>query len=169
MDICSYVHIFGSIAENLQLPAGICSHFADGITRDGLPGCSGQVVPSMVLPLTATGRPEVAGGLSLLVLFALTPQVLPLEEEGNPVKMPAEAFNVRLEEPTVIDMAFLATSGGTSAAAGSSAAAAAGAKPVLALLYEDSKQARHIQTYTLNLKTRVRYAGRLAGAPSASV
>jgi hypothetical protein len=110
----------------------------------------------MVLPLTATGRPEVAGGLSLLVLFALTPQVLPLEEEGNPVKMPAEAFNVRLEEPTVIDMAFLATSGGTSAAAGSSAAAAAGAKPVLALLYEDSKQARHIKTYTLNLKTRVR-------------
>jgi DNA damage-binding protein 1 len=72
-----------------------------------------------------------------------------------------ETFNVRLEELAVIDLAFLAPTGRTAAAAAaasSSAAAAAAAaaeQPVVALLYEDNKQARHIKTYTLNLQTKV--------------
>lgn len=87
-------------------------------------------------------------------------QVLLLEDGGpsTPLKVSPEATNVRLEELAVIDMAFLAPSSRTAAAAaaaGSSAAAAAGDHAVLALLYEDNKQARHIKTYTLNLHTKV--------------
>jgi hypothetical protein len=72
--------------------------------------------------------------------------------------MAPETFNLRLEELAVIDMAFLATGSSSSSAGGagsSAAAAAATANPVLALLYEDNKHARHVKTYTLNLKTRV--------------
>jgi DNA damage-binding protein 1 len=82
-------------------------------------------------------------------------------EEGtsiNPIKVAPETFNVRLEELAVIDLAFLAPTSRTAAgaAAGSSSAAAAADSPVLALLYEDAKHARHIKTYTLNLQTKVR-------------
>jgi hypothetical protein len=86
-------------------------------------------------------------------------QVLQMEE-GPSLQMAPETFNLRLEELAVIDMAFLAASSSSSGpgGAGSSAAAAAAgaANPVLALLYEDNKHARHVKTYTLNLKTRVR-------------
>lgn len=63
-------------------------------------------------------------------------------------------------------MAFLAPGSTSSAAdAGSSAAAAAGSsKPVLALLYEDNKQARHLKTYVLNLQTKVSTLARAAKA-----
>jgi hypothetical protein len=84
-------------------------------------------------------------------------QVLQMEE-GPSLQMAPETFNLRLEELAVIDMAFLAasSSSGTGGAGSSAAAAAAGAAhPVLALLYEDNKHARHVKTYTLNLKTRV--------------
>jgi hypothetical protein len=90
---------------------------------------------------------------------------------SSPIKLAPETFNVRLEEQAVIDLAFLApasssssNSGGRTAAAaaaaaagggGSSAAAAAADHPVIALLFEDNKQARHIKTYTLNLATKV--------------
>lgn len=86
------------------------------------------------------------------------PQVLQLDDSSPTLRVAPETFNVRLEELTVIDMAFLAPSGAQSAAAGSSAAAAAAAKPVIALLYEDNKQARHVKTYMLNLETKVRAA-----------
>lgn len=105
-------------------------------------------------------------------------QVLQLDEgsPSSPIKVAPETFNVRLEELAVIDLAFLAptqTSRGgggagsnAAAAAGSHAAAAAAAagggggggavdNPVLALLYEDNKHARHVKTYTLNLRTKV--------------
>jgi hypothetical protein len=79
-------------------------------------------------------------------------------EEGPALQMAPETFNLRLEELAVIDMAFLAAgSGSSSGASSSAAAAAAAANPVLALLYEDNKHARHVKTYTLNLKTRVRW------------
>lgn len=80
-------------------------------------------------------------------------------DEGPSLRVAPETFNVRLEELSIIDIAFLAPSSSSSGAgggAGSSAAAAAAANPVLALLYEDNKQARHVKTYTLNLKTKVR-------------
>jgi hypothetical protein len=88
-------------------------------------------------------------------------QVLQLEEgtAASPIKVAPETFNVRLEELAVIDLAFLAPTGRTAAAAAaassSAAAAAAAEHPVVALLYEDNKQARHIKTYTLNLQTKV--------------
>eukprot|EP00882_Tetradesmus_deserticola_P013712 GHRQ01014562.1.p4 GENE.GHRQ01014562.1~~GHRQ01014562.1.p4 ORF type:complete len:128 (+),score=43.53 GHRQ01014562.1:874-1257(+) len=75
-------------------------------------------------------------------------------EEGPALQMAPETFNLRLEELAVIDIAFLAAGSRSSSGAGSSAAAAAAANPVLALLYEDNKHARHVKTYTLNLKTR---------------
>lgn len=61
-------------------------------------------------------------------------QVIPMDN-GNLT----EAFNIRLEELHVIDMAFLH---GCSV-------------PTLAVLYEDTKHARHIKTYTVITKTKV--------------
>lgn len=81
-------------------------------------------------------------------------QVLQMEQ-GPSLQMAPETFNLRLEELAVIDMAFLAASSSSSGAGSSAAAAAAAVNPVLALLYEDNKHARHVKTYTLNLKTRV--------------
>lgn len=82
-------------------------------------------------------------------------QILQIEDSSTFLVAP-ETFNLRVEELSIIDLTFLAPSSNHSAAAGSSAAAAAAAaKPVLALLYEDSKQARHVKTYTLNLQSKV--------------
>lgn len=91
-----------------------------------------------------------------VALFSPMMQVLQIEE-GPSLRVASETFNVRLEELSIIDIAFLApsSSSGAGSGAGSSAAAAAAANPVLALLYEDNKQARHVKTYTLNLKTKV--------------
>ncbi len=50
-----------------------------------------------------------------------------------------EAFNVRLDELKVLDLAFLH-----------------GCKaPTLAVLYEDTKEQRHIKTYEVSLKDKV--------------
>ena len=62
-------------------------------------------------------------------------QVIPIDEQGQL----HEAFNIRLEELTVIDIQFLY---GT-------------AKPTVALLYQDTKDARHIKTYELAVKEKV--------------
>lgn len=92
-------------------------------------------------------------------------QVLEVDASSPTLRVAPETFNVRLEELSIIDLAFLAPCTAQSAAAGSSAAAAAAAKPVLALLYEDNKHARHVKTYTLNLKKRVSLAKHCCNAP----
>lgn len=51
-----------------------------------------------------------------------------------------EAFNIRLEELNILDMCFLYNC----------------SKPTLALLYEDTKKARHLRTYEVNLKEKAR-------------
>jgi Mono-functional DNA-alkylating methyl methanesulfonate N-term len=62
-------------------------------------------------------------------------KAIPIDDSGKLL----EAFNIRLEELMVIDIQFLY---GT-------------AKPTFALLYEDTKQARHIKTYELLVKDKV--------------
>eukprot|EP00879_Flechtneria_rotunda_P007343 GHRR01007704.1.p1 GENE.GHRR01007704.1~~GHRR01007704.1.p1 ORF type:complete len:982 (+),score=309.67 GHRR01007704.1:155-3100(+) len=110
----------------------------------------------------AIGRPVEAGHLAAidpdcraiaLHLYDGQLKVLQMEHDGTTLRMAPEASNVRLEESVVIDMAFLAIKP-TSAGAGPSSSKAVMGHPVLALLYEDSKAARHVKTYTLNLKTR---------------
>ncbi|KAF8072489.1 DDB1A [Scenedesmus sp. PABB004] len=115
----------------------------------------------------AIGRPVEAGQLAAvdpdcraiaLQLYDGQLKVLQLDDGGPALRVAGETFNVRLEELGVIDLAFLAPSGGASSGAGgagsSAAAAAGGGNPVLAILYEDTKQARHLKTYTLNLATK---------------
>lgn len=51
-----------------------------------------------------------------------------------------EAFNVRLEELKVIDLAFLHEC----------------ASPTIAVLYEDTKEQRHIKTYEIIVRDKVR-------------
>ena len=62
-------------------------------------------------------------------------QVIPIDENGKL----HEAFNMRIDELNVLDMSFLE---GTQ-------------KPTLVVLYQDSKEARHIKTYEVNLKDKV--------------
>ena len=63
-------------------------------------------------------------------------QIIPVDLEGAL----QEAFSVRLEELMVIDMQFLY-----------------GAPlPTLAVLYQDTKEARHFKTYQVVLKDKVR-------------
>ncbi len=62
-------------------------------------------------------------------------QVIPIDERGHL----HEAFNVRLEELAVIDMAFLEGC----------------ARPTLAVLHHDQKDARHIKTYEVLVKDKV--------------
>eukprot|EP00878_Enallax_costatus_P005870 GHUV01006158.1.p1 GENE.GHUV01006158.1~~GHUV01006158.1.p1 ORF type:complete len:800 (+),score=216.97 GHUV01006158.1:186-2585(+) len=110
----------------------------------------------------AIGRPVEAGQLAAvdpdcraiaLHLYDGQLKILQLED-GIPSRAAPEFYNLRVEELSIIDLTFLAPSSANAAAAGSSAAAAAGAKPVLAVLYEDNKQARHVKTYTLNLQAK---------------
>ena len=62
-------------------------------------------------------------------------QVIPVDDAGQL----HEAFNIRLEELTVIDIKFLY---GTR-------------QPVVAVLYQDTKEARHFKTYIVLLKDKV--------------
>ena len=61
-------------------------------------------------------------------------QVIPIDNDGQL----HEAFNMRIDELNVLDMRFLE---GT-------------LKPTLVVLYQDSKEARHIKTYEVNLKEK---------------
>ncbi len=63
-------------------------------------------------------------------------QVIPIDEQ----RQLQEAFNIRLEELCVIDMRFLEGCG----------------RPTVAVLYEDAKHARHIKTYEVSVKDKVR-------------
>jgi hypothetical protein len=71
--------------------------------------------------------------------------VIPIDEAGAL----QEAFNMRLEELAVLDMQFLAGC----------------ARPTIAVLYEDTKHARHIKTYEVSAKDKVgawaRWCGRV--------
>jgi hypothetical protein len=81
-----------------------------------------------------------------LLLPATPLQVIPIDESGQL----QEAFNLRLEELAVLDIQFLAGC----------------ARPTIAVLYEDSKAyARHIKTYEVSLKDKVRGRGGGLGAP----
>ena len=63
-------------------------------------------------------------------------QIIPIDENGQL----HEAFNIRLEELQVIDIKFLH-----------------GAKlPTVAVLYQDTKEARHFKTYQVLLKDKAR-------------
>lgn len=63
-------------------------------------------------------------------------QIIPMDATGKL----DEAFNIRVEELTVMDMAFLEGC----------------AQPTVALLYQDTKDHRHIKTYEISLKEKVR-------------
>ena len=62
--------------------------------------------------------------------------MIPIDESGQL----AEAFNIRLEELNVLDLKFLHGC----------------AKPTLALLHQDPKNARHLRTYVVDLKAKAR-------------
>ena len=63
-------------------------------------------------------------------------QVIPINAQGSLL----EAFSIRLEELMVIDIKFLH-----------------GCKlPTVAVLYQDTKEARHFKTYQVLLKEKVR-------------
>ena len=62
-------------------------------------------------------------------------QVIPIDERGQL----HEAFNIRVEELTVVDLQFLQGC----------------ARPTVAVLYQDTKSARHIKTYEVVLKDKV--------------
>ena len=62
-------------------------------------------------------------------------QVIPIDEKGQL----HEASNIRIDELNVLDMKFLEAT----------------QKPTLVVLYQDSKEARHVKTYEVNLKDKV--------------
>ena len=72
--------------------------------------------------------------------MAACAQVIPIGESGQL----AEAFNIRLEELNVIDLKFLHGC----------------AKPTLALLHQDPKNARHLRTYVVDLRAKARASPR---------
>eukprot|EP00798_Chlamydomonas_sp_ICE-L_P003904 gene3904-13974_t len=71
-------------------------------------------------------------GTAGMVLGLAQLQVIPIEDGTSQLH---EAFNIRLEELTVVDMKFLEGC----------------AKPTVAVLYEDPKHARHIKTYEISM------------------
>jgi DNA damage-binding protein 1 len=92
------------------------------------------------------GRPTDAGQIALieprcrligLHLYDGLLKVLPCSAAGA---LLSDAFNLRLEELQVLDMAFLRE--------------APSARPTLALLYQDAKDARHLKTYEVLVKER---------------
>lgn len=62
-------------------------------------------------------------------------QIIPIDEKGQL----HEASNIRIDELNVLDMKFLEAT----------------LKPTLVVLYQDSKEARHVKTYEVNLKDKV--------------
>lgn len=91
------------------------------------------------------GRPVEAGQMGLvdpasrligLHLYDGHFKVIPIDERGEL----QEAFTMRLEELMVIDLAFLHAGGGGA--------------PLLAVLYEDTKEQRHVKTYEVSLRDK---------------
>jgi DNA damage-binding protein 1 len=70
----------------------------------------------------------------LFAFFSVVMQVLPMGPAGF-----QETFNVALEEPRLIDIAFLYHQ----------------SKPTFCLLYEDNKMGRHLKTYVVDTREKV--------------
>jgi hypothetical protein len=66
---------------------------------------------------------------------SFTLQVIPITDSGNLV----DAFNIRLDELKVLNLGFLYNS----------------INPTLAVLYEDTKEQRHIKTYEVRVRSKV--------------
>jgi len=62
-------------------------------------------------------------------------KVIPMRPDGNL----CEAFNIRLEELQVVDLQFLDSVDG---------------RPLLAVLYQDAREARHVKTYVVNVNDK---------------
>eukprot|EP01133_Synstelium_polycarpum_P003413 gene3413-3876_t len=91
------------------------------------------------------GRPAENGQIGIidsdnraiaLHLYEGLLKIVPIER-GVPIN---ETFNVRLEELQVIDMVFLNLSNSSG--------------PVLAILYKDTRDARHVSTYVINMRDK---------------
>ena len=89
------------------------------------------------------GRPTEQGQIGIidpecrmigLHLYERLFKVIPMDQKGQL----REAFNIRLEEAQVLDVKFLCAT----------------AKPTIAVLYQDTKEARHIKTYEVSLKDK---------------
>ncbi|KAG2483888.1 hypothetical protein HYH03_017282 [Edaphochlamys debaryana] len=84
-------------------------------------------------------------------------KVIPMDPKSG---LLSEAFNLRLEELSVLDMAWLAPAvqaapgGAGPSGAGSSAGGGAGKAPVLCVLHQDPKGARHVRTYEVQLGSK---------------
>jgi DNA damage-binding protein 1 len=76
-------------------------------------------------------------------------QVIPINEAGKL----QEAYNIRLDENCVVDLKFLHSP--------------LGGRPLLAVLFEDTRRARHIKTYEVALREKVSYC--YCGKPTASI
>lgn len=68
---------------------------------------------------------------------SISAQVIPINESGKLL----EAYNIRLDENCVVDMKFLHSP--------------LGGRPLLAVLSEDTRRARHIKTYEVGLREKV--------------
>lgn len=90
----------------------------------------------LLLPIASSVTANVLRPATHHACAAAPAQVIPIGESGQL----AEAFNIRLEELNVIDLKFLHGC----------------AKPTLALLHQDPKNARHLRTYVVDLKAKAR-------------
>jgi DNA damage-binding protein 1 len=104
----------------------------------------GELVTRAMGDLTdRIGRPTEQGQIGIvdpqcrmigLHLYDGLFKVIPMDQKGQL----REAFNIRLEELQVLDIKFLCAT----------------AKPTIAVLYQDTKEARHVKTYEVSLKDK---------------
>ena len=104
----------------------------------------GELVTRAMGDLTdRIGRPTERGQIGIvdpecrvigLHLYDGLFKVIPMDQKGQL----REAFNIRLEELVVLDIKFLHGC----------------AKPTVAVLYEDTKEGRHVKTYEVNVKDK---------------
>ena len=104
----------------------------------------GELVTRAMGDLTdRIGRPTERGQIGIidpecrvigLHLYDGLFKVIPMDQKGQL----REAFNIRLEELQVLDIKFLHGC----------------AKPTVAVLYEDTKEGRHVKTYEVNVKDK---------------
>ena len=120
----------------------------------GYDSAKGELVTQAMGDLTdRIGRPAECGQIGIVDpecrvagahLYDGLFKCLPLDRTGQL----REAFNVRLDELQVVDVAFLHGC----------------ARPTIAVLHQDAKEARHVKTYEVDLKTKDLVAGPWAQA-----